>query len=109
MEEIERIGDESQKERALYLAGVKRVEVYRVLVEGLRAERDIWGIDGLGNNVIIGKEADTTRRERCALALMKALGDLVDRKEVSGGMEVLVKQEERDAIARLVRGIGREN
>lgn len=99
--EIDRIGDEGQKESAMYRAGITRRKAYEAIASGLMAEKDTWDIDSSGNNYKSGTEPDYARRERCALLAVKLFGDLVEKS--SSVAEVTIRQEERDAIGAAVR------
>lgn len=83
--DIDRVGSIEQKEIALSLANLKRVEVYRRIKEMLDAVKVVER-DPVGGVVTTEEEPDMVMRAKGVELALKAFGDLKEFERVGGNV-----------------------
>lgn len=73
---IEKVGSVEERELALAEAGLTRVEVYRGILEGLRAVKKVEKV--VDGEIVMVEEPDETVRIKNRELALKAFGDLKD-------------------------------
>lgn len=83
-DDIDRVGNISQKELALSTSGVTRRKVYEEIGGMLRAVKKVERVDG--GMVVTSEEPDMVMRARGVELALKAFGDLKEFERVGGNV-----------------------